>query len=87
MQSINTRQPNNTSHSQPHVDSWYAASADQNLVFPPLQGEATADVCIIGGGYTGTTAAIRLKQAGVQVTLIDKEKLGTTASARNGGPW
>lgn len=43
------------------------------------------DVLVIGGGYTGTTAAIRLKQAGVQVTLIDKEKLGTTASARNGG--
>lgn len=43
------------------------------------------DVLVIGGGYTGTAAAIRLKQAGVQVTLIDGEKLGTTASARNGG--
>ncbi len=43
------------------------------------------DVLVIGGGYTGTTAAIRLKQAGVQVTLIDREKLGTLASARNGG--
>ncbi len=46
---------------------------------------AKTDVLVIGGGYTGTTAAIRLKQAGVQVTLIDREKLGTTASARNGG--
>ena len=43
------------------------------------------DVVVIGGGYTGTTSAIRLKQAGVQVTLIDSEKLGTTASGRNGG--
>jgi glycine/D-amino acid oxidase-like deaminating enzyme len=43
------------------------------------------DVLVIGGGYTGTTTAIRLKQAGVQVTVIDSEKLGTTASARNGG--
>jgi glycine/D-amino acid oxidase-like deaminating enzyme len=43
------------------------------------------DVLVIGGGYTGTTAAIRLKQAGLQVTVIDSEKLGTTASARNGG--
>ena len=42
-------------------------------------------VLVIGGGYTGTTAAIRLMQAGVQVTVIDSEKLGTTASARNGG--
>jgi glycine/D-amino acid oxidase-like deaminating enzyme len=42
-------------------------------------------VLVIGGGYTGTTAAIRLMQAGVQVTVIDSQKLGTTASARNGG--
>jgi len=46
---------------------------------------AKTDVLIIGGGYTGTTAAIRLRQAGVQVVLIDTEKMGTTASARNGG--
>jgi len=43
------------------------------------------DVLVIGSGYTGTTAAIRLKQAGVQVTLIDTLKLGTAASARSGG--
>jgi hypothetical protein len=49
----------------------------------PLPGKK--DVLVIGGGFTGTTAAIRLKQAGPQVTLIDREKLGTTASARNGG--
>ena len=46
---------------------------------------AKTDVLVIGGGYTGTMSAIRLKQAGVKVTLIDREKLGTTASGRNGG--
>jgi glycine/D-amino acid oxidase-like deaminating enzyme len=46
---------------------------------------AKTEVLVIGGGYTGTTAAIRLKQAGVEVVLIDAEKLGTTASGRNGG--
>jgi glycine/D-amino acid oxidase-like deaminating enzyme len=46
---------------------------------------AKTDVLVIGGGYTGTTAAIRLRQAGVDVTLIDAAKLGSTASARNGG--
>jgi glycine/D-amino acid oxidase-like deaminating enzyme len=46
---------------------------------------AHTDVLIIGSGYTGTTAAIRLKQAGVDVALIDMAKLGTAASARNGG--
>jgi glycine/D-amino acid oxidase-like deaminating enzyme len=49
----------------------------------PLPTET--DVVVIGGGYTGTTAAIRLRQAGVEVTVIDREKLGSTASARNGG--
>jgi glycine/D-amino acid oxidase-like deaminating enzyme len=59
---------------------------------PPLTDSFTGkslpektDVLVIGGGYTGTTAAIRLKQAGIQVVLIDTEKMGTTASARNGG--
>ncbi len=59
---------------------------------PPLTESFTdkpppdkTDVLVIGGGYTGMTAAIRLKQAGVNVSLIDAEKLGTTASARNGG--
>ena len=46
---------------------------------------ANTDVLVIGSGYTGTTAAIRLKQAGIDVTLIDTMKLGTAASARNGG--
>jgi len=46
---------------------------------------ARTDVLVIGSGYTGTTAAIRLKQAGVNVTLIDMTTLGTAASARNGG--
>ena len=43
------------------------------------------DVLVVGSGYTGTTAAIRLRQAGAQVVLIDREKFGSTASARNGG--
>jgi glycine/D-amino acid oxidase-like deaminating enzyme len=43
------------------------------------------DVLVVGSGYTGTTAAIRLRQAGAQVVLVDQEKLATRASARNGG--
>jgi glycine/D-amino acid oxidase-like deaminating enzyme len=43
------------------------------------------DVLIVGGGYTGITAAIRLRQNGAEVTVIDREQLGSAASARNGG--
>jgi len=46
---------------------------------------AKTQVLVIGSGYTGVAAAIGLKRAGVDVTLIDTAKLGTAASARNGG--
>ena len=39
------------------VDSWYAASANQQLEFPALIGEASADVCVIGGGNVAMDAA------------------------------
>jgi len=69
----------------PHVTSWYAASANQQLEFPPLQGEASADVCIIGGGYTGLSSAIHLRKRGYSVILLEANKLGWGASGRNGG--
>ena len=69
-----------------HVDSWYAASANQQLSFPPLQGEVSADVCIIGGGYTGLSSAIHLRKAGYSVALLEANKIGWGASGRNGGP-
>ena len=80
-----SQQPNNTSQSQPHVDSWYAASADRALAFPLLQGESTADVCIIGGGYTGLSTAIHLRERGYSVVLLEANKVGWGASGRNGG--
>ena len=45
----------------------------------------TADVVVIGGGYTGINAARELARRGVAVTLIDARTLGYGASTRNGG--
>ena len=70
---------------QPHIDSWYAASAKQQLAFPPLAGAQSADVCIIGGGYTGLSTAIHLRKRGYSVILLEANKLGWGASGRNGG--
>ena len=53
--------------------------------FPCTALPARTDVLVVGSGYTGVAAAIRLKQAGLQVALIDRLKLGTAASAKNGG--
>ncbi|TXS90716.1 FAD-binding oxidoreductase [Parahaliea maris] len=76
-----TKHPQN----QAHVDSWYAASANRQLDFAPLQGEVEADVCIIGGGYTGLSSAIHLRKLGYSVALLEANKLGWGASGRNGG--
>jgi len=50
-----------------------------------LTQDIVADVAIIGGGYTGISAALRLAQAGVSVLLLEAKSLGWGASGRNGG--
>ncbi len=70
---------------QAHVDSWYAASATSQPVHPPLEGVQRADVCIVGGGYTGLSSALHLAQRGYSVILLEANKLGWGASGRNGG--
>ena len=52
---------------------------------PPLQGEQSADVCVIGGGYTGLSTAIHLRQLGYSVIVLEANKVGWGASGRNGG--
>ncbi len=53
----------------------------------PLIGDIRADVCIVGGGYTGLWTALQLKQKqpGLEIVLIDKSLCGSGASGRNGG--
>ena len=65
--------------------SWYAATAAPLAAFPPLRGEARADVCIVGGGYTGLSAALHLAQRGHDVVLLEAHRVGFGASGRNGG--
>jgi len=68
------------------VSFWYA---DIGLPErrPALDGDTTADVCIIGAGYTGLWAAWYLKQLdpALRVVVVEKEFAGFGASGRNGG--
>lgn len=54
---------------------------------PQLVGEQTADLTIIGGGYTGLWAAVRALEAepGLSVVLLESDRCGFGASSRNGG--
>lgn len=68
-----------------YPQSWYAATAEPLAPFAPLQGETKADVCIVGAGYTGLSAALHLAEAGADVVLLDAHRVGFGASGRNGG--
>ena len=65
--------------------SYYAATAQVLERFDPLKGAETCDVCVIGGGYTGLSAALHLAQAGYDVILLEAQRVGFGASGRNGG--
>ncbi len=71
---------------------WWLAEAlaledGQALACPPLAGDARADVCVVGGGYTGLWAAIELREQApdASVVLIEARRCGDGASGRNGG--
>ena len=68
-----------------YPSSWYAATAKALPVQPPLTGDTRADICIVGGGYTGLSAALHLAGRGYAVTLLEAERIGWGASGRNGG--
>ena len=80
---MNTRQT--AAHAQNHAPSYYAASANRALDLPRLEGEQLADVCIVGGGFTGLNTAIELAERGLSVVLLEARKIGWGASGRNGG--
>lgn len=52
---------------------------------PALAGDVRADVCVIGGGFTGLSAALNLAERGFDVVLLEAERIGFGASGRNGG--
>jgi len=71
--------------SQSHTGSYYAATVDQPTDFAPLLGEHSADVCVIGAGFTGISTALHLAERGYNVHVVEANKVGWGASGRNGG--
>lgn len=65
--------------------SYYAATANTFTPAPKLEGDTTADVVVIGGGYTGLHAALNAAERGYSVVLLEAGRIGWGASGRNGG--
>ena len=65
--------------------SWYAASTDLPAPRPALDGDARADVVVVGAGYCGLWAALTLARWGLNVVVLDAHRVGFGASGRNGG--
>ncbi|AUH52147.1 FAD-dependent oxidoreductase [Chromobacterium sp. ATCC 53434] len=70
---------------QPHPPSYYAATANAWEAQPPLLGEASCDVCVVGGGLAGLSAALNLREMGFSVIVLEGSQVGFGASGRSGG--
>ncbi|WP_270934976.1 NAD(P)/FAD-dependent oxidoreductase [Falsiroseomonas oryzae] len=65
--------------------SLYADTAPPAPPTPPLQGDHSCAVAVVGAGYTGLSAALHLAEQGVDVTVLEAAEPGWGASGRNGG--
>lgn len=70
---------------EPLADNLWTATAPPGPPCPPLEGEVEAQVAIVGGGYTGLSAALHLAERGVACVLLEAREPGWGASGRNGG--
>jgi glycine/D-amino acid oxidase-like deaminating enzyme len=70
---------------QDHTGSYYAATVTDVTDFAPLRGAQTADVCVIGAGFTGISTALHLAERGYAVHVLEANRVGWGASGRNGG--
>lgn len=67
------------------LDSLWRASAEHPFSAPLMPGDRSADLAILGGGYTGCSAALRAAGQGAEVVLLEAETVGHGGSGRNVG--
>lgn len=70
---------------EPHINSYYAATAGDLPRYPQLSCSISTDICIVGGGFSGVATALTLAERGYSVVLLEANRIGWGASGRNGG--
>lgn len=70
---------------QEHTRSYYAATVSEVTDYPELEGTISADICVVGAGFTGVATALTLAERGYSVALVEANRVGWGASGRNGG--
>jgi gamma-glutamylputrescine oxidase len=70
---------------QADEQNFYYANTPRATPFAPLAGEHVCDVCIVGGGISGLSAALHLSGRGLRVALLEAKHLGYGGSGRSGG--
>jgi len=68
-----------------HPPSLWAATAAPAPPSAPLEGEAEADIAVIGGGYAGCSTALHLAERGAKVALLEALEIGSGAAGRSMG--
>lgn len=76
---------NPRTHSDDYPASYYHATLNDRAGFDALEGELQAEVCVIGGGFSGVSTALELAERGHEVVLLEACRIGWGASGRNGG--
>lgn len=69
----------------PRLDSLWSETAPERIRYAPLSESITVDVVVIGGGFTGVSAAYHLAAGGASVALLEARTIGFGGSGRNVG--
>jgi gamma-glutamylputrescine oxidase len=83
--SNNKRNITHYSEQGQYPDSYYAASRNAKPDRPTLKNDIQAEICVVGGGYSGLSAALHLVETDHEVVVLEGAQIGWGASGRNGG--
>ncbi len=71
--------------SSERIDNYYTASRNDHSTYPALAGDHSADIVIVGAGFTGIATAVELSERGYKVSVVEAHRVGWGATGRNGG--